>query len=180
MAASALALGEAAAAGSRPPAHRAEALEQIERMDDGELANRLETLYYLGWAETYLEHYDDAIARAERGVSIARATGEGRLLVPLMLLRGYPFEMQGRLAEAHEISATALEIAQLSANPHFEFWSLCELAWACYFAGDLDGTIAASDESVRWGTDLRRHDARVRWRGGLGAGAGQLRARRVR
>ena len=43
-------------------------------MDDAELADRLETLYYLGWAESYLEHYDEAIAHAERGVAIARAS----------------------------------------------------------------------------------------------------------
>jgi DNA-binding CsgD family transcriptional regulator len=155
-AASALALGEAASARIEAArAHRAEALEQIERMDDAELANRLETLYYLGWAESYLEHYDDAIAHAERGVAIARAMGEGRLLVPLMLLRGYPFEMQGRLAEANEMCETAVEIARLSANPHFLFWALWELAWARYFAGDLDGTIAAGEESVRVGGRMR-------------------------
>jgi tetratricopeptide (TPR) repeat protein len=124
-------------------------------MDDAELANGLETLYYLGWGENYLEHYDDAIAHAERGVAIARATGEGRLLVPLMLLRCYPFEMQGRLAQANELCQTAVEIARLSANPHYLFWALWELAWARYFAGDLDGTIAAGEESVRVGGRMR-------------------------
>jgi ATP/maltotriose-dependent transcriptional regulator MalT len=149
VAASALALGEATAARVQAAReHRAEALEQIERMDDAELAAHLDTLYYLGWAENYLEHYDEAIAHAERGVAIARATGEGRLLVPLMLLRGYPFEMQGRLAEANEMCETAVEIARVSANPHFLFWALFELAWARYFAGDLDGAIAAGEESV--------------------------------
>ena len=151
-AASALALGEAA--GARVDSareHRAEALEQIDRMDDDELAGRLETFYYLGWAENYIEHYDDAVARAERGIAIARSTGEGRLLVPLMLLRCYPLEMQGRLAEANEICETAVEIARLSANPHYLFWALWELAWARYFAGDLDGTIDAGEESVHVG-----------------------------
>ena len=152
MAASALALGEAAAARiDAARGHREEALEQIERMEEAELADRLETLYYLGWAETYLEHYDEAIAHAERGVAIARARGDGRLLVPLMLLRGYPFEMQGRLADAREICETAVEVARLSANPHLLFWALCELAWACLFSGDLDATIAAGEESVRVG-----------------------------
>jgi ATP/maltotriose-dependent transcriptional regulator MalT len=152
VAASALALGEATAARVQAAReHRAEALEQIGRMDDAELAAHLDTLYYLGWAENYLEHYDEAIAHAERGVAIARATGEGRLLVPLMLLRGYPFEMQGRLAEANEMCETAVEIARVSANPHFLFWALFELAWARYFAGDLDGAIAAGEESVRVG-----------------------------
>jgi DNA-binding CsgD family transcriptional regulator/tetratricopeptide (TPR) repeat protein len=155
-AASALALGEAAAARIEAAReHRAEAVEQLERMEDAELATRLETLYYLGWAENYLEHYDEAIAHAEQGVAIARATGEGRLLVPLMLVRCYPFEMQGRLAEASELCETAVEIARLSGNPHYLFWALWELAWARYFAGDLEGTIAAGEESVRVGGRMR-------------------------
>ena len=155
VAAAALALGEAAAVQVEAAReHRAEALEQIRRMDDAELAERLDALYCLGWAENYLEHYDEAIALAERGVAIARATGNGRLLVPLMLLRGYPFEMQGRLAEANEMCETAVEIARTSANPHFLFWALFELAWARYFAGDLEGTISAGEESVRVGGRL--------------------------
>jgi DNA-binding CsgD family transcriptional regulator len=168
-AASALALGEAA--GARVDSareHRAEALEQIERMDDDELAGSLETFYYLGWAENYLEHYDDAIARAERGMAIARSTGEGRLLVPLMLLRCYPLEMQGRLAEANEICETAVEIARLSANPHYLFWALWELAWARYFAGDLDGTIAAGEESVHVGGGRMRGGTMPSAGGGAG------------
>ena len=47
----------------------------IERLSDAELAPRLEALYYLGWAENYLERYDDAIAHAQRGIAIARAHG---------------------------------------------------------------------------------------------------------
>jgi tetratricopeptide (TPR) repeat protein len=150
VAAAALALGEAAAARVEPAReHRAEALAQIELMDEHELAARLETLYYLGWAENYLEHYDDAIAHAERGVAIARATGEGRWLVPLMLLRGYPFEMQGRLAESNEMCEAAVEIARLSANPHFLFWALFELAWARYYTGDLAAAIAGARRASR-------------------------------
>ena len=62
-----------------------------------------------------------------------------------------------------------LEIARLSANPHFVFWALCELAWACYFSGDLDATIAAGDESVRVGGRMSGGtDALVRWRAPVG------------
>jgi ATP/maltotriose-dependent transcriptional regulator MalT len=70
-------------------------------------------------------------------------------------MRAYPFEMQGRLAEANELCETAVEIARVSANPHYLFWALWELAWARYFAGDLDGTIAAGEESVRVGGRMR-------------------------
>jgi DNA-binding NarL/FixJ family response regulator len=135
-------------------AHRDEALERIERMTDAELATRLDTLYFLGWAENYLEDYDSAIERSVRGVEIARASGNGRLLVPMMLLRCYPLEMQGRLSEVNETTDTAVEIARLSGNPHFLFWSLFELAWARYFCGRLDEMIAAGEESARVGGRL--------------------------
>ena len=151
-AAAALALGEAAAgeiASARE--HHAEALALIEQLSDAELAPRLEALYYLGWTENYLERYDDAIAHVDRGIAIARATGEGRLLLPMMLVKGYPFEIQGRMAEAVELCETAIEVARLSANPHYLFWALFELAWALYYSGDLDGAIAAGEESARVG-----------------------------
>jgi DNA-binding CsgD family transcriptional regulator/tetratricopeptide (TPR) repeat protein len=151
-AAAALALGEAAAGEIEPArTHRAEAIDLIERLSDAELAPRLEALYYLGWAENYLEHYAEAIEHVDRGVRIARSTGEGRLLLPMMLVKGFPLEMQGRMVEAVELCETAVEAARLSANPHYLFWALFELAWAQYYSGNLDGSIAASEESAAVG-----------------------------
>jgi tetratricopeptide (TPR) repeat protein len=131
--------------------HRELAIAELERLPELELARRLDALYHLGWAENYLERYDDAVAHAERGLELARATGQGRLLVPLLLVKGYPFEMQGRLAEALDAAQTAVEIARLSANPHYLFWAHFEVAWARYFAGDLAGAIEACEESQRVG-----------------------------
>jgi DNA-binding NarL/FixJ family response regulator/tetratricopeptide (TPR) repeat protein len=151
-AASALSLGEAATGDvDAAREHREEALERIDRLSDAELASRLDALYYLGWAENYLERYDDAVARADRGIAIARATGQGRLLVPMMLVKGYPFELQGRLAEAVELCETAIEAARLAANPHYLFWALFELGWAHYFSGDLEAALRAGEESERVG-----------------------------
>jgi signal transduction histidine kinase/tetratricopeptide (TPR) repeat protein len=151
-AASALALSEAAAGEiGAARERREEALALVERLSDAELAPRLETLYYLGWAENYLEHYDDALAHADRGIAIARATGEGRLLVPMMLVKGYTFEMQGRVADAVELCEAAVEATRLSASPHELSWALCELAFAQYHVGDLEAAIAAAEESARVG-----------------------------
>ena len=151
-AASALALGQAASgrvAAARE--HRAEALAEVERMSDAELVDRLEMFVYLGRAETHLEHYDDAIAHAQRAVSIARAIAAGRPVVALLLLQPYPMQMRGRVAESTEVAETAVEVARLLAIPHMLFWALHELAWARYYAGDLDGTIEAAEESVHLG-----------------------------
>jgi DNA-binding NarL/FixJ family response regulator len=129
--------------------HRLEARGEIDDLSDRELAPRLEALYHLAWAETYLERYEDAVAHAERGIVIARTFGEGRLLVPLSLARNFPFEMQGRLEEAMAVCEAALEAAQLSASPHELYRALFELGWTRYYAGDLDGALAAHEESSR-------------------------------
>jgi DNA-binding NarL/FixJ family response regulator/tetratricopeptide (TPR) repeat protein len=154
-AAAALALGEVAAGEVEAAReHRADAVALVERLSDAELAPRLETLYYLGWAENYLEHYDQAEAHVLRGVAIARATGEGRLLVPMMLVKGYTYEMQGRVPAAIELCEAAVEATRLSAHPHHLSWALWELAHARYFAGDLEAAIAAAEESARVGGRL--------------------------
>jgi DNA-binding NarL/FixJ family response regulator len=154
-AASALCLCEVAA-GLIECAHerRAEAVGLIDRLSDDQLAPRLESLYYLGWAENYLEHYDDAIAHVDRGIAIARRSGEGRLLVPMMLVKGYTFEMNGRLADAVELCEAAVDATRLSASAHDLAWALNELAYARYHTGELDAAIAAAEESARVGGKL--------------------------
>jgi len=130
-------------------AHGHEARWQIDRLTDEELAARLDALYHLGWAETYLERYDDAIAHFDRGIELARTIGDGRLLGPMTLGKNFPFEMTGRLAEAMECCESALEGARLSAGPHELFRALFELGWTRYYSGDLDGAIEAHEESSR-------------------------------
>jgi DNA-binding NarL/FixJ family response regulator len=128
--------------------HHEVARAEVDRLSDAELAPRVEALYYLGWAETYLERYADAVAHLDRGIAIARASGEGRLLIPMLLAKNYPFEMQGRLAEATECCETAMEAVRLSASPHELYRALCDLAWTLYYSGDLEGAIAACEECL--------------------------------
>ena len=155
LAATALCLGEVTAGRIEPAReHHAEAVALIDRLADEELAPHLDAFYYVAWVENYLEHYDAALAHIERGIEIARRAGVGRLLIPLMLTKGYPLEMQGELAEAEEVCEAAVEAARLSGNRHYLFWAYFELAWPRYFAGDLDGAIEACEESLRYGERL--------------------------
>lgn len=152
VAAAALCLGEAASGDmSSAREHHAIATGEVDALSDAALAPRMEALYYLGWAENYLERYDAAVAHVDRGIAISRATGDGRLLVPMMLVKGFPFEMQGRMREALEVCEAAVEASRLADNPHYLFWSLFELGWAHYFSGNLDAAIAAGEESLRAG-----------------------------
>jgi DNA-binding CsgD family transcriptional regulator len=130
------------------------AVRLVDGLPDERLAPRLESLYYLGWADNYLEHYDAAIAHVDRGSAIARGTREGRLLVPMMLVKGYTHEMRGTLDEAVETCEAAVEATRLSASAHDLAWALNELAYARYHTGELDAAIAAAEESVRVGGKL--------------------------
>jgi signal transduction histidine kinase len=67
------------------------------------------------------------------------------------LIKGYTFEMQGRVADAIELCETAVEATRLSANTHELSWALCELAYARYHAGHLESAITAAEESARVG-----------------------------
>ena len=141
----------------------------------------LDAFYYLAWVENYLERYDEALAHVDRAIGIARWAGEGRLLIPLMLTKGYPLELQGRLAEAAEICEAAVEAARLSGNRHYLFWALFELGLAAL----LRRRPRRRDRGLRGEPALRRpadrrHDPLRRRRTGLGAGGRPLHLRRDR
>jgi DNA-binding CsgD family transcriptional regulator/tetratricopeptide (TPR) repeat protein len=154
-AAAALSLGEVTAGRIESAReHYREAVALIDRLGDEELAPHLDAFYYLAWSENYLEHYEESLAHIDRGIAIARQTGQGRLLIPLLLTKGYPLELQGRLTEAAEICEAAVEAARLSGNRHYIFWALSELAWPRYFGGDLEGAIEACEESLGYGERL--------------------------
>ena len=94
--------------------HRQEAQAVLDLLPDAELAPRLEALYYLAWAETYLEHYDDADRprragnRDRQGLRRGPAAGAAASRQELSRSR-----CSGRLSEAIELCDIALEAARL-------------------------------------------------------------------
>ena len=65
----AIGLGEIADA----QALREDAAARLDALDDGALAGRLDTAYYLGFGEFFCERYDDAIRHFRRGIAVSRA-----------------------------------------------------------------------------------------------------------
>jgi DNA-binding CsgD family transcriptional regulator len=148
-----------AAAGRREAAEDAldQATAAVSLLSDREQATRLDALWYLAWAETFLDRYDAALGHIRRGLELSRATGQNRLVVPLMLSQVFPLEMQGRVAEAREAGAAAVEAARLTGNTHHLFWSLWEYGLAVWYAGDLSGARAALEESRDLAGDAHRN-----------------------
>jgi DNA-binding NarL/FixJ family response regulator len=124
------------------------ALKALEGLPDAVLADRVEVFFYLAWAENYLEEPELAIATAERGIALSRATGQGHLLVPLMIARALPNDMLGRLAESVKTAEEALAAARTSPNPQYLFWALWECGYSHVIAGDTERALALCEESV--------------------------------
>ena len=149
-AAAAVALAEAGAGRIAPARqHRAEAVAVIDDLPDEDLAEHVDALYHLGWAENYLEHYDAALAHVDRLIDIARRSDGARPLVPMLLVKCYPLETLGRLQEAADVCDMAVEATRLDGAAHFLPWALFERAWAHYYLGELGAAIACAEESMR-------------------------------
>ena len=74
---------------------RADAATQLDTLDDGALSGRLDTAYYLGFAEFFCEHYDDAIRHFRRGISVSRASGQGQFVIPMTIGLAHALEVRG-------------------------------------------------------------------------------------
>jgi ATP/maltotriose-dependent transcriptional regulator MalT len=69
-------------------------------------------------------------------------------VVPLTVAAVFPLEMQGRLREAQEAGAAAVDAARLTGNPHHLGWALWEYGLARWYGGDLPAARAALEESL--------------------------------
>ena len=117
------------------------------------------------------------------GIAIARATGEGRLLVPLMLVQGLPARDAGPPGRGARGAARRPWRPRACRPTRTTSSGRCSSsAWPRYFAGDLDGAIAAvRGERARRRAARRRHDARRPAAGpGWALGVALLRAGRGR
>lgn len=140
----ALGLGEIAAAQEL----RVDAAARFDALDDGALAGRLDTAYYLGFAEFFCEHYDDAIRHFRRGIAVSRASGQGQFVIPMTIGLAHALEVRGRLDEAAEHADAAVDGARLWGNPQMLCFALTADAWVSALRGELDRARSAGAEAM--------------------------------
>lgn len=133
--------------------YRYEAAGLLDAMSDAEAAVRLDALAYLSGAEAYLDHFDECITHATRGLAIARATHQDALLPMLTQSVATARLARGQLPEAAEVLDGSIEGARLAGNEGTLAWSLLNRAYIAAQMGDLDIAVAAGTESV----ELTRH-----------------------
>jgi DNA-binding CsgD family transcriptional regulator len=120
----------------------------LDALPDDQLAMRIDAAYYLGFAEYFVERYDDSIRHLRRGINLSRASGQGQFVVPMQLGLAHGLDVRGRLAEAAETADAALEAARLAGNRQLIGWALVADAWVAASAGDVDHARASGEEAI--------------------------------
>ena len=132
----------------RAEANHAEAATLVDSLSDDELAGHLEAATWLAGVELYLDRYAEGEAHANRALAVARATGQGELLLLLVATLGGLLRQRGKLAESAELLDGGIEAARVLGNTHALCWTLLGRSAAALRSGDTDLALATAQESV--------------------------------
>jgi DNA-binding CsgD family transcriptional regulator len=123
-----------------------EAQALVDALPDEALAERLEILTWLATAQLYSERPVDA--SAERGLRLARQTGQGFLATAFTALLGYSAERAGRLDVAVNAAEEAVESALVSGNATIMWWGSQLAAWGAIAQGRASDAVAQAEVAV--------------------------------
>jgi DNA-binding CsgD family transcriptional regulator len=141
------ALSSLAAAERNVPAAAAELAEARSAFDaltDEQLAERIYVSFYLGLADLRLERAEDAFAHANRGIDVARMTGQGVTITPWPAIASQALVMTGQITEAARLAHRAIDTARLLADDWRAVWALEADSLAAFWAGDSDRALASA------------------------------------
>jgi ATP/maltotriose-dependent transcriptional regulator MalT len=128
--------------------HRSEAAALAASIPDDVLAQRLDAMQWLSAADFYLEKYADGLVHAERGLAVARATGQGELVPGLTQAIANILFTTGKPVEAGELLDEAVDAARLTDNTIGLAWSLLNRSYAAVIEGDLETALQTSEEAA--------------------------------
>ena len=120
----------------------------IDALPDDRLAGQLGALGSLAVAELYLDLYREARDHAERGLAIARATGQSELVPTLVPVLGTALWILGEMSASVEVLDEAVESARLVGVAATLALNLYNRAIAAVMVGDLEVALHLSGESV--------------------------------
>ena len=121
----------------------------FEAMSDEELAQDLNAVAWLAPADFYLDRYAEGIRHAERGLAVARATGQSDFFPGLIQALANLLFQSGRPAEASQLLDEVAQAARLSRNKVGLAWSLLNRSFSATSAGEIEDALRTGEEAVR-------------------------------
>ena len=131
---------------SMPALQRAAGL--LDELSNEELATCLWAALHVGLSELLAERFPEAIQHVERGIDVARATGNDQHLLALRFQRAAGLAYVGRLREATEEAEAAVEMAGLVGSPDLISWAMGVQCWVAVYRGDNAVALRAGEDSV--------------------------------
>ena len=150
--------------------HYNEVAAVVDALSDAELAQQLGAMAWLAPAEFYLDVYGPGMVHAERGLALARSTGQGDLFPGLMQGLANIMFVTGRPREAAELLDGVVESARLADSGISLAWSLLNRSFAASCAGETNDALRASAEAMSLTEGLDASPV-VAWSGGVHARA---------
>lgn len=132
----------------------AEAARAVDALTDEELTDRADALVWLGWGELHHQRWDEALRHLDRGLRLARGTGQVHLLTYLLAARACALRWQGRLVEALDCAEDAVEAATLSGSGELSAMAHGTRCWIALLVGDLDLATRSGAAAVAAGHDV--------------------------
>ncbi|WP_248963393.1 ATP-binding protein [Sphaerisporangium perillae] len=131
---------------------------------DEHLAEWLDAVAWLCWAETNMGRYSVALRHFERAAAVARSTGQTYILTNLLAGKAKTLVLLGRLPEALATVEESVEGARLLESGQQLVFALTQLCLAGAWSGDHESGLRAGEEAVQvgvgageaWG-DMARH-----------------------
>jgi DNA-binding CsgD family transcriptional regulator/tetratricopeptide (TPR) repeat protein len=124
------------------------AARMIDAVPDSHLAEWLDTMAWLCWADTYLGRYPVALRHFDRSATIARTTGQAYVLTNLLAGKARTQIALGRLPEALETVEESIDGARLIRSGQQLVFALTQRCLALAWSGDHDTALAVGEEAV--------------------------------
>lgn len=128
--------------------HRKRAAELVEHLSDAELGARPGGPYCLGFAEYFLERYEDGVRHFGRGIDASRSVGRGHFLNHMKVGQAWCLIQLGRSQEATLLADEAIDASQLVGNLQALTWALGVRCWIANALGDTEDAIRFGEQAV--------------------------------
>jgi len=99
----------------------------------------------------YLGRLADSVRRLERGMGLARATGQSHLITYLLIAQSVTYGMLGRFTDASGCLADALEVAVLTDSAELHAMVLGYQCWIATYTSDLDVALRTGEAALAVG-----------------------------
>lgn len=126
----------------------------IEALSDDQLAERIDSIGSLAGAEIFLDHFSDSCTHAERGLRVARASGQSEFVPVLNASLGSSLWLLGDVTRSAEVLDAAVEAARLTRNPLTIAWASFNRAYGALMAGDVVAAREHGEEGVRLAPEI--------------------------